>query len=853
MNYESRVLFGFFDEQRDFTVDDQSTISRGFIKIVLESTSSGFSKINEVQDFDEPPRIYYKDKIFSKLQQKTQRRLVKIENPIQNDSYIEGGSHSKFVVFDKNITELSSHTIYSIIDFPLPDPMNTSVRLPIAPKTKYFFLKENDDVYGPFILEPEANNKDSGDEILLSIGEIEVASDKIHNFPDLIASRILKYSYSNLKVELNKSLIECDDCSYITDIKSFLKINKEQTDYTTKRDIKRYLSQLADKRLLNKANVAVITTSLNAPKIHFNTAGKELIKSLVLEATEKDEVAKYIIDVVSNDESGKVLIAKHLELMKSKYIDEWDTLAKKKHKEISEKISDIENKEKQLHLKIKLAESELEHKKTELDKIIKELKEEDYEDRLNQLRKEKDQEIQSKLVLLEEISSKYKKYNSLDEIEKAAANAENTYNVFKDRNRELQATFDSLKMQIENKEGELQTTLRRLIPYVSSIIQAPIPNRQEFAPFQTISRVNPVIEIKDDAEKTASIIVNAIAFQFSEFHERSYSNAFIASILVAFSQSFITIFTGPPGQGKTSFLRILNKILNLENRFIEVPVGRNWVSERDLFGFYNSLTGSFSPSSTGLYNYLRGIEKDDFEECPPQLLLLDEANLSPIEHYGASLLNKADKESDRKINIPFSDISIPSTLRVFATVNHDMTTEPLSPRLLDRAPVVPFDVFTDMEIDYQPIEYSPNYGFKTFDSIFGVSSKLKSNDIEDICVKVSGEIFEILSNTEVQYGVPFIISKRKQQSILNYILVLAPVLDVVTKLGQKDAMLKAIDFAVLYFVLPPLNGSGTQMLERLQKLLEKLNEHSLTMSSDKISDMISRGNHNLESYNFFHY
>ncbi len=211
------------------------------------------------------------------------------------------------------------------------------------------------------------------------------------------------------------------------------------------------------------------------------------------------------------------------------------------------------------------------------------------------------------------------------------------------------------------------------------------------------------------------------------------------------------------------------------------------------------------------------------------------------------------RESDRKINIPFSEISIPSTLRIFATVNHDMTTEPLSPRLLDRAPVVPFDIFANMEIDYQSIEHSLDYGFKTFDNIFGVSSKLRSNDIEDICYKVTGEIFEILSNNEVQYGLPFIISKRKQQSILNYILVLAPVLDVATKLGQNDALLKAIDFAVLYFVLPPLNGSGTQMLNRLLKLLEKLNEHSLTMSSEKISDMISRGNHNLESYNFFHY
>lgn len=853
MNYENRILFGYFDEQRDFTIEDQSTISRGFIKIVLEINQSGISKINETTHFDEPARIYYKDKVFSKLQQKTQRRLVKIENPIQNDSYIEGSNHSKFVVFDKNITELTAHTIYSIIDFPLPNPMNTSVRLPIAPRTKYFFLKNNDDVYGPFLLEPDAKSKDSGDETLLSIGEIEVASNKIHNFPDLLVSRVFKYSYKKIAETLKSSLVECEDCTYITDVKSFLKVEKEQNDYTTKRDVIGYLSQLADKRELNKANVAVIAKHLSAPKIVFNTAGKEIIKSIVLEATEKDDWAKYIIDVVSNDEAGKVLISKHLELMKARYIDEWDALAKIRHKELSDKLYEVENKEKQIQNKIKLAENELEHKKAEFDKIIKELKEEDYEDRLNQLRKEKDKEIQSKLIQLEEISSKYKKYQSLDEIEKAAEKAENTYNVFKEKNKELEATNESLMKQIENKEGKLQTTLRELIPFVSSIIQAPLPNRKEFASFQSVIRINPVIEVKDDAEKIANIIVNSTAYQFSEFHERSYSNAFIASILVAYSQSFITIFTGPPGLGKTSFLRILHKIFNLENRFIEVPVGRNWVSERDLFGFYNSLTGSFSPSSTGLYNYLKGIEKDVFEECPPQFLLLDEANLSPIEHYGSSLLNKADKESDRKINIPFSEISIPSTLRVFATVNHDMTTEPLSPRLLDRAPVVPFDIFTNMEIDYQPIDQNLDYGFKTFNNIFGSSSKLKSNDIEDICIKVTDEIFEVLSNSEVEYGVPFIISKRKQQSILNYILVLAPVLDVATKLGQQDALLKAIDFAVLYFVLPPLNGSGTQMSNRLKKLLEKLNEHSLNMSSEKISDMISRGDYNLESYNFFHY
>ncbi len=71
-------------------------------------------------------------------------------------------------------------------------------------------------------------------------------------------------------------------------------------------------------------------------------------------------------------------------------------------------------------------------------------------------------------------------------------------------------------------------------------------------------------------------------------------------------------------------------------------------------------------------------------------VLLDEANLSPIEYYWADFMNICDSDSRfSKITLGNNiQLKIPPTLRFMATINNDDTTERLSPRLIDRAAMI---------------------------------------------------------------------------------------------------------------------------------------------------------------------
>ena len=111
-------------------------------------------------------------------------------------------------------------------------------------------------------------------------------------------------------------------------------------------------------------------------------------------------------------------------------------------------------------------------------------------------------------------------------------------------------------------------------------------------------------------------------------YDRQLSIEFLINILVCLDQSFITIFSGLPGTGKTSLATLLNEKV-LKSRFNKVQVGRGWTSERDLLGYFNPITNKYVSSGTGMYEYLETIAEDNRFN----VVLLDEANLSPLEHY----------------------------------------------------------------------------------------------------------------------------------------------------------------------------------------------------------------------------
>lgn len=185
-----------------------------------------------------------------------------------------------------------------------------------------------------------------------------------------------------------------------------------------------------------------------------------------------------------------------------------------------------------------------------------------------------------------------------------------------------------------------------------------------------------------------------------------YSRNDIMGIAISLCQSFLTVFSGEPGTGKTSICNIFAQVLGLREagRYVPVSVERGWTSKRDFIGYHNPLAAdadTIVKANTRLYLALRRADEKD----APLLVLLDEANLSPMEYYWSDFMDIAgsgEGEAECSIDLGGGDpLPISRQCRFAATINTDHTTEPLSPRIIDRAAVVVLP--SDLQPDDQPL------------------------------------------------------------------------------------------------------------------------------------------------------
>ena len=104
------------------------------------------------------------------------------------------------------------------------------------------------------------------------------------------------------------------------------------------------------------------------------------------------------------------------------------------------------------------------------------------------------------------------------------------------------------------------------------------------------------------------------------------------------------------------------------------------------------LTKAFEENNREVFEGLRLLDMEQKKGLHkwPFIILLDEANLSPMEYYWADFMNICDDlDNNSSINLGNNNVfHIPETLHFLATINNDHTTETLSPRLIDRAWVI---------------------------------------------------------------------------------------------------------------------------------------------------------------------
>lgn len=854
-NNNSRRVIGFLDTPKPMYGEDETTkISKGFIDVLFEEGKDGtLTKINSAEFFDDIEKVFVIDG-FQELKTRYLRYLIAAD-VTQNNQYEDKSDVTRYVTFKNNISELST-IVFGMLHMKLPSPLDcTEITLPSLPSTRSFYVVDDGFAYGPFKFEPCNECRQNMENNMSFAGPYEgnlLLSPRI----DQLNTKPLHISKIDYK-DIESHLTTVHGSDYLLDASVLKQASHSELLYMMQQDIIKFFNRLKDRRKITPQAIAAVRLELQNKNYPLSAEGKEVIYKICEAAADDNEWQKAIIDIVSNDDRGKKLIENYIEASKENYIANWDKIAAEQHAKESRELKEVEQRLAKTKAKVAEQDQLLVNKQNEYVALLEKAESnEDLEQRVQERRQELDSQIQESEAELARLKTKHTQlahYGTIAEAIKALEDQQ-TYQII--RKNELEQSIQKVEQTLRTNESELQTQLRQLVPFVSTIIQAPIASDDKFLPFSLPELQTLKFKEMSVAQTEISKFVNYISGQLANEYNRSYSNEFISSVLVAQAQSLISIFTGAPGLGKTSFVRLLKRILKMDERFLEVPVGRSWVSEREFIGFFNSLSNSFSPSSSGVYQFLKGISKDQPESAPLSLILLDEANLSPIEHYAAFLINISDDEAEKMLRLSKEEIVIPESLRIVATINHDLTTEPLSPRLIDRAPVIPFDSFINNTVDYIDEEKSYNkLSYEAFAGMFGRKAFLRSRlGISDDGLPQSlEEALSILKKPDPSLGSPILLSLRKASNLKDYVYTLTSVLMVTEKLSDGPALEKAIDYGMLYYVLPSIQGAGTGTKQRLEQLSELLDGKDLELSSAKLKDILLRGEHNLETYNFFYY
>ncbi len=349
--------------------------------------------------------------------------------------------------------------------------------------------------------------------------------------------------------------------------------------------------------------------------------------------------------------------------------------------------------------------------------------------------------------------------------------------------------------------------------------------------------------------------INEIQHLINKQDERNLSYNETANLIVSVLQNYLTIFSGFPGVGKTSTVNNFAKALGITDElankanFLNVAVARGWTSSKDLLGNKNAIRLNYEEGRTGIYSMLKALEecKNNPESHVVNhemlsLVLLDEANLSPMEHYWSDFLSICDTFQDGKaLNLGGRDkqftLELPPSLRFMATINTDATVEPLSDRLLDRAGVITIgnedlsqpESIVDNAIFNGAVPYKELAEAFMIDrkSLLGLEESGKLDSELSIIQEIRNALQMDIANTPAVH-----ISKRKLIAINSYCAV-------ANELNYQQV--SPIDFAVAQHILPKIKGHGKGFKDRLLALDKVLGDSRLLQSKRLLKQILDNG------------
>lgn len=365
-------------------------------------------------------------------------------------------------------------------------------------------------------------------------------------------------------------------------------------------------------------------------------------------------------------------------------------------------------------------------------------------------------------------------------------------------------------------------------------------------------------ELADLQEEQQPTFINfSVTDQYQEYQEyrdkikeilgkngRNFDSHFVDNLLIAIHQNTLTILAGLPGTGKTSLARLLTQILAPKERVTEVSVSRGWSSPKDLIGFQNPLTNKFHSAPTGVYELLQQlnyeVENNTYLASPLAYIILDEANLSPIEHYWSNFYNLTDSyaQQDHCLSIQLGNnhtLQYANNLRFIATINYDYTTEALSPRVIDRTNIIQLpemnhsvSFITKEEVETLKISFEKCIAF------FQLLDFQTAPNLDISFSDENTEIFREIKEVFKKLRLP--ISYRVELGIKRYCNMSKYIDDL-----NENILL---DYAIAQRLLPMINVQGENQKAHIDRLSRIFSENRLRVSEKILDKIIEIGENN---------
>ncbi|MGB1206300.1 MAG: hypothetical protein ACPG5B_11670 [Chitinophagales bacterium] len=750
-------------------------------------------------------------------------QLIKISygTIIDNERWYEGSYYPKCITFHTNLNPFQNNEIIEVFDGEIDESksriklnhtyLDTLIIDLYFKEEQSFFIQNNNRIVGPFI----TTNKDSDGYFI-----VEKSSWKRFGNYELNDKSYLEFTVNNINrkiiIQNYNKLILINELDFKNDkeiIKEFRqKINdKSELNIDVFFEVLQKISKNSSIKIKNHINQNERLKKIIQNSEDFVLSEKELIDFI--------PKVKSISEKIEKIQDDKFNVSKELEKLREtkRNIEEDKFNISIELEKLKKSKQNIEKK-----FNIKLKEFEELKGKLEHHSIIK-------KQNLLTVKSSLEEEIKN----LKQIYKKNKLEKEIKSKELEDLKAERRFRE-KDRN-ELEIVINNLRKDNLDAQKNAQIQLIELFKHKKHF---DFLSGRDLSFFEEKSNSYRDYSIKDESFDTYSNFRNEVIKILSKKGRHNFAPHFIDNLLISIHQNTLTILAGLPGIGKTSLARILTQIFTCKDKIAEVSVNRGWTSPKDFIGFENPLTNKFHAAPTNIYKILCQLDYEVKENLyltsPMTYVILDEANLSPIEHYWSMFYNLTDSIATEKhfleIELGHSiSLKQANNLRFLATINYDQTTENLSPRILNRTNIIqiPIPPNTINEISNEDIEtLNLSYSkIKDFFDLLDFETKKRNFELNEEINDIYNKIKSLFKELKLP------ISPRVEISIKRYCFT--------ARNWMREAS-RPLDYCVAQRLLPMINLQGDKAKKKLNELLKVFEEHDFKVSKEILTKIIAQ-------------